>query len=95
MSRFGYYFIDPLGTNFLDIKSCPVTIKILCDNLMNVTLNHYCLVAEPTFEGSGPLRRCSTKRYALVRQSKVVGEKQRPAKIRERRGSSPPHEDDH
>jgi hypothetical protein len=27
--------------------------------------------------GGGMLRRCSTKRYALVRQAKVVGEKQR------------------
>ena len=26
---------------------------------------------------TGILRRCSTKRYALVRQSKVIGEKQR------------------
>ncbi len=26
---------------------------------------------------TGMLRRCSTKRYALVRQSKVIGEKQR------------------
>jgi Skp family chaperone for outer membrane proteins len=26
---------------------------------------------------TGMMRRCSTKRYALVRQSKVIGEKQR------------------